>query len=128
MAGKKLLIVGSSESVSANLDKPPRPLGRYGAELWRSIASEYSFDDTPGREILYHACAALDRAEDCAAQIAIDGPVLRTKSGIREHPALRCELASRSFCVRTLARLGLDYEPVKAVGRPPSAYGSKGYE
>ena len=79
-----------------------------------------------GREILYHACAALDRAEDCAAQIAIDGPVLRTKSGIREHPALRCELASRSFCVRTLARLGLDYEPVKAVGCPPSSYGFKG--
>ena len=96
--------------------------------LWRSITSEYSFDDTPGREMLYHACAALDRAEDCAAQIAVDGPVLRTKSGIREHPALRCELASRSFCVRTLARLGLDYEPVKAVGRPPSAYGFKGYE
>ena len=128
MAGKKLKIVGNSEPLPANLNAPPRPLGRHGALLWRSITSEYSFDDTPGREMLYHACAALDRAEDCAAQIAVDGPVLRTKSGIREHPALRCELASRSFCVRTLARLGLDYEPVKAVGRPPSAYGFKGYE
>ena len=63
-----------------------------------------------------------------AAGLRIVRLVLRTKSGIREHPALRCELASRSFCVRTLARLGLDYEPVKAVGRPPSAYGFKGYE
>ena len=128
MAGKKLRIVGNSEPLPANPDAPPRPLGRHGALLWRFITSEYSFDDTPGREMLYHACAALDRAEDCAAQIAVDGPVLRTKSGIREHPALRCELASRSFCVRTLARLGLDYEPVKTVGRPPSSYGFKGCE
>ena len=70
-------------------DTPPRPLGRHGAGLWRAITSEYSFDDTPGREMLYHACAALDRAEDCAVQVAADGPVLRTKAGIKEHPALR---------------------------------------
>ena len=107
-------------------DTPPRPLGRHGAGLWRAITSEYSFDDTPGREMLYHACAALDRAEDCAAQVAADGPVLRTKAGIKEHPALRCELASRSFCVRTLARLGLDFEPLKAMGRTPSGTGYRG--
>ena len=129
MAGKKLRIVGSSELVSANLDKPPRPLGRHGAQLWRSITSEYSFDDTPGRELLYAVCAALDIAELCAAQVLVDGPVLRNKGGtVREHPALRAELAHRSFIVRTLARLGLDYEPVKAVGRPPSSYGFKGFE
>ena len=128
MAGKKTPKLALVDAITEVSDTPPRPLGGYGAELWRAITSEYSFDDTPGREMLYHACAALDRAEDCAAQIAVDGPVLRTKSGFREHPALRCELASRSFCVRTLARLGLDYEPVKAVGRPPSAYGFKGYE
>ena len=74
--------------------------------------------------MLAHACAALDTAEACAAQVAADGPVIRTKGGgIREHPSFRAELANRSFIVRTLARLGLDVEPVKAIGRPPM----KGY-
>ena len=83
--------------------------------------SEHSFDDTPGVRL-----RCLYRAEDCAVQVAADGPVLRTKAGIKEHPALRCELASRSFCVRTLARLGLDFEPLKAMGRPPSGIGYRG--
>ena len=70
--------------------------------------------------MLAHACAALDTAEMCAAQVAANGPVIRTKGGaIREHPALRPELANRSFIVRTLARLGLSDEPLKAIGRPP---------
>jgi hypothetical protein len=36
-------------------------------------------------------------------------------------PAIKTELEARSFVVRTLARLGLNFEPVKAsVGRPPN--------
>jgi hypothetical protein len=34
-------------------------------------------------------------------------------------PLLKAELANRAFAVRTLARLGLDLDPVKPVGRPP---------
>jgi hypothetical protein len=92
--------------------------------MWRSILAEYAIDEVAGLEMLCHACAALDTAEACAAQVAADGPVIRTKGGgIREHPALRPELASRSFIVRTLARLGLDAEPIKAIGRPPMKVG-----
>ena len=39
-------------------------------------------------------------------------------------PLLKHELAARAFVVRTLARLGLDLEPVRAgPGRPPGARG-----
>jgi hypothetical protein len=34
---------------------------------------------------------------------------------------LRAELANRAFVVRSLARLGLDVEPVRPMGRPPGA-------
>ena len=52
-----------------------------------------------------------------------DGEITRTKAVLREHPALKHELSNRSFVVRTLARLGLDVEAVKPVGRPPGAFG-----
>jgi hypothetical protein len=42
----------------------------------------------------------------------------RTKQGLKDHPALKHELANRSFVVRTLHRLGLDVEAIKPVGRP----------
>jgi hypothetical protein len=118
MPSKKpsLKVVGSP---AEPFDPPPRPLGEHGLSLWQSIIRDYRFDDAPGRETLYAVCAALDTAEACAAEVRADGPVIRTKAGIKEHPALRAELANRSFIVRTLARLGLDLEPIKAIGRPP---------
>jgi hypothetical protein len=126
MTGKKptkLRLVTDAEP----LEKPPRALGKHGLTLWRSIVAEFSFPDTPGKEMLYAACAALDVAEACAAEIKADGPVVRLKGGVvREHPALRAELAHRSFIVRTLARHGLDYEPVKAPGRPGAPIGWQG--
>lgn len=115
MAGKILKL-----ATSTTAPPPPRPLGRHGRALWDGITSECIFEDAAGRELLCAACQALDRAEDCAEQIAIDGPVIRKGGTIREHPALKHELASRAFLVRTLARLGLDSEPIRAVGRPPA--------
>jgi hypothetical protein len=38
----------------------------------------------------------------------------------KEHPLVKHELAARSFVVRTLARLGLDVDHAKPVGRPGS--------
>jgi hypothetical protein len=122
----KLAVVGTGAGPTGI--KPPRPLGEHGMRLWKSVVAEYNFSDTAGQELLHAACAALDRAQDCATQIAADGPVIRTKAGIREHPALRAELANRSFLVRTLVRLGLNDEPQKAVGRPPQPIGWKGFE
>ena len=101
---------------------PPRPLGNDGAGLWNAITSSYDISDEGGREILAQACAALDRAEALRAQIDSDGEILRTKTGLRDHPGLRHELACRAFITRSLARLGLDVEAIKPIGRPPGRY------
>lgn len=100
--------------------KPPRTLGQFGLALWQSIHAEYDLTDSAGTEMLLTACQALDRAEDCRAIIDHDGPIQKTKAGPREHALLKTELANRAFTVRTLQRLGLNYEPIRnTVGRPP---------
>lgn len=99
--------------------QPPRALGEHGLALWRTIMGEYDIADTGGREMLAQACAALDRAEECASYIARDGAVVHTKGGPKDHPGLKHELANRAFVCRTLQRLGLDVEPVRPMGRPP---------
>jgi hypothetical protein len=103
--------------------KPARTLGNHGTTLWRAIMSEYHIEDSGGIEMLTAACQQLDRAESLREQIDCDGDIIRTKAGLREHPGLKHELAARSFVVRTLARLGLDLEAVKPVGRPPARNG-----
>jgi hypothetical protein len=56
-----------------------------------------------------------------AEQIAADGEIVRGRTGPKAHPAINAKIAARSFVVRTLTRLGLNFEPVKAsVGRPPN--------
>ena len=106
--------------------QPSRKLGKHGTALWRSVMAEYQIIDSGGVEMLTAAAQQLDRAESLREQIDRDGEIIRTKAGLKEHPGLRHELAARAFVVRTLARLGLDVEVVKPVGRPPSPVGWKG--
>jgi hypothetical protein len=117
-SGSNLTVVGS-----AAVPKPPTPpgkLGATGASLWKDITSAYEFGDRASYEALYQACAAADRAETCRKQIDADGEVIRGKTGLRDHPLLKHEIAARAFVVRTLGRLGLDLEPVRSgPGRPP---------
>lgn len=98
---------------------PPRQLGEHGLAFWRAVQAEYAVADTGGVELLAQAAAALDRAEQCAAQIAVDGLTVQTNSGIKDHPLVKHELANRAFVTRAIARLGLDVEPLQRVGRPP---------
>jgi hypothetical protein len=99
---------------------PPRPLGKHGRSLWDRVMSTYNISDSGGIELLCLACQALDRAEMLSALIAAEGAVISVRGGtLKEHPALKAELANRSFVARTLARLGLDVEPLRAgAGRP----------
>src|SRR5262245_17010011 len=92
--------------------KSPRKLGRHGGQLWKTVMHEYQIDDAGGLEMLASACQALDRAERCREAIDDDGEMIRIKGGHREHPLLKHELASRSFVVRTLQRLGLNVEAI----------------
>ena len=103
---------------STDADAPPSTLGKAGAKLWHALMSEYDIHDAGGLEMLAQACGAADRVTEYSAAIDRDGCTVRGKSGVKEHPLLKHELAARAFVVRTLARLGLDLEPIKSVGRP----------
>ena len=105
---------------------PPATFDKTGATLWRSVVTEYDIRDSGGLEILRQACEAADRVQEFSRVIARDGPMLRTKQGPKDHPLLKHELAARAFVVRSLHRLGLDVEPVKAIGRPPGSFGWTG--
>jgi Phage terminase, small subunit len=100
--------------------EPPSTLGDPGKRLWTQVMAEYDVSDVAGRQMLLQCCQMTDRAEDLAAEIATDGAVIRTREGIKDHPALKHELAARAFVVRTLCRLGLNFEPLHVnMGRPP---------
>ena len=118
-SGPKLQVIAAAPASA--VPAPPCKLGAVGMSLWSDITASYEFGDRASYETLAQACAAADRAERCREQIDADGEMLRTKLGVRDHPLLKHEIAARSFVVRTLARLGLDLEPVRAgAGRPPS--------
>ena len=98
---------------------PPRSLGQHGRSLWDRIMSEYDVADSGGIEMLAQACAGADLAETLCAEIERDGAVIRQRGAVRAHPAIKDLVACRSFVVRTLIKLGLNFEPVRpAVGRP----------
>jgi hypothetical protein len=83
-------------------DGIPSTLREHGRSLWTSVMNEYSIDDIGGLSILRQVCSAADRAEELAAQIAVEGQTIKTKNGLREHPALKHEIANRSFVCRNL--------------------------
>src|SRR5262245_24727015 len=93
------------------LPGPPENLKRHGRALWAKIQDEYQIRDSGGLEMLAQACAAADRAEECAARIKADGLIVVSGSGTsHDHPLLKHELAARAFVVKTLRGLGLNVE------------------
>jgi hypothetical protein len=104
---------------AAAVPAPPKGIGPTGAALWQDILSEFTFDNRASLETLAQACRAADRAESCRIQIEADGVVIRTKTGLRDHPLIKHEIQARALYVRLLARLGCDLEPVRdRPGRP----------
>lgn len=90
------VVAGSAPTVT----EPPTTLGETGSNLWRSIQREYAIVDSGGLELLRQACAAADRAEECAAMIAEQGAVIHSKGGLRDHPLLKHETAARARVAR----------------------------
>ena len=118
--------MASQKLTAGPTSDPPMALGEAGTGLWRSIMAEYRIEDSGGLAMLEQACCAADRAKECADIISADGSMIGTKHGPKDHPLLRHELAARSFIVRTIARLGLDVEPVRSgPGRPPGTIARK---
>jgi hypothetical protein len=106
----------SSSSVS---HAPPPDLAQSGRDLWTKVTKEFAFDDVGSTTLLHIACQSLDRAESLRKRIDEDGEMISGPNGLRAHPLLKEELNNRTFLARTLARLGLDREPVQVLGRPP---------
>jgi len=118
-----LTLVDPRQITPVTLVAPPSNVGKAGRTLWQSVMNEYDIRDAGGQQMLQQICEAADRVHEFSAIIKRDGPVVRTKMGPRDHPLLKHEQAARSFIVRSLGRLGLDVEPLKAVGRPASGLG-----
>lgn len=117
----KLALVPSTKPTSTSA---PSTLGTSGSKLWRSIQDEYRIDDAGGIALLTQICLSIDRADECAAAIDRDGVMIRCQNGaMKDHPLLKLELASRSFAVKSLLRLGLDIVPPRnAPGRPSGTF------
>ena len=106
-------------NLTATLPKPPAKLGPAGATFWRSLMAEYIIEDGASLILLEQAAFAYERAERLRAEIDATGEIIRGRNGPREHPGLRAELAARAFVVKTLAKLGLHFEPTQpSSGRP----------
>jgi hypothetical protein len=115
-----LRIVADLDQPGPQGPQPSRPLGEHGAKLWARVLAEYDVSDAAGVEMLTQACLACDRAEALAAHVNEEGEIVPTPQGVKAHPAIREELSCRGFIVRTLQKLGLNFEPVRAgPGRPP---------
>jgi hypothetical protein len=105
--------------------QPKRKLGKHGTILWNDLLTEYEIEDRAGLELLTQACQALDRAERLAEAIEDEGEIVHTAKGdVRVHPGIKLELGCRSFVAKTLQKLGLNWEPVRSVGRPPAQFGA----
>jgi hypothetical protein len=120
MAKKPPTLTVIDPAAAPNPMDPPGTLGEAGRKLWLAIHRDFVVDDAGGLEMLAQIAAAVDRAAEYAAAIERDGgPTIRTKTGIRDHPLIRHEIAARSFVVRSLHNLGLDVvAPRSEVGRP----------
>src|SRR5262245_33433167 len=103
---------------------PPQPLGPAGRALWNAVMGEYGITDTGGTTMLMMGCLAYDRSERLRAQIDADGEIIKLRNGsIRAHPAIKDEINCRAQVMRAIEKLGLNYEAIKPVGRPPPNYG-----
>jgi P27 family predicted phage terminase small subunit len=105
---------------------PPHALGKYGRSLWDRMTREYNVSDGAGIEMLYQACAAAQIAEMLHEEIERDGPMLRVRGVLKAHPAIKDMSAARAFVVRTLTKLGFNYETLRdGPGRPGAGFGWK---
>jgi hypothetical protein len=78
---------------------PPGGLCEHGAALWRDVTRLYAFDDPGSVETLRQACAAVDRAERCAAAVDQHGVMIHVGKTLRANPLLRDELGFRALAV-----------------------------
>lgn len=95
-----------SQATSAGPDQPPPDLGSAGRSLWAEMSRVCPLGDPAASDALAQACRSLDRAKRYRARIAVEGPIIRTPSGLRSNPLLFREISALAFCIHTLTHLG----------------------
>jgi hypothetical protein len=102
---------------------PPASLGEAGRKLWQDLHRDFVLEDSGAHTMLLEICSAMDNLAEYDREIGRDGVTIRAKGSVREHPLLKHRLATQSFVVRSLHRLGLDIEPARhEIGRPAGPY------
>ena len=103
------------------LPKPPVGLSKRSAKLWRQVLVE--FELSPAElELLRNALVALDRADEAAAIVAVEGMVVPDRYGSpKPHPAADIETRNRTIFARFVAQLGVkaSVESVRRHGGKP---------
>ena len=117
--------------------RPPKHLSKEAKRLFRFLRDEYSQDGDEDNVVwklrLDTAGEAYDRYQNIRKTIDKEGlcapgkqrstqPTLLKmdeKAGrLRPHPLLAAEAAARASFLNCLRSLGIDYEPLKEIGRP----------
>ena len=103
------------------LPKAPTGLSKRSAKLWRAVLAE--FELSPAElELRRSALVALDRADEAADIIAVEGVVTVDRYGSpKAHPAADVESRNRALYGRFLAQLGVKatVESVRMHGAKP---------
>ena len=103
--------------------KTPESLSAPGERMFRSIAEEYSIDDSVGLKLLQSACEAFELIQLCQAQLKIDGLMIGSDDKRKVHPLLASIRDARSAMLQNLKALNCDLEPLKDIGRPKGGRG-----
>ena len=99
--------------------RAPPGLGKAGRHLWGTIQREYDITDSGGVAFLVSACRSEDDICRLRTQVARDGDTVIGRYGQREaHPLLAAIRGLEQVKRQSLAKLNLDIEPLKDVGRP----------
>ena len=86
---------------------PPRPLGKAGRRLWRSVHESYELESHE-RELLLEACTVLDTIDQLQAVVDRDGPTtLGSAQQVVAHPCLLECRQQRIAFARLVGQLGL---------------------
>jgi hypothetical protein len=99
--------------------EPPGYLDAVERLLWERLISEFAIDDSGGLVLLEQLCRSLQLVRRCREEIATAGLMPDGKA----HPLLAPLRDAEKQASTALRQLGLNSEPVRPVGRPPSPIG-----
>jgi P27 family predicted phage terminase small subunit len=103
--------------------KIPKGLSQEARQWWRKVMSQYDMDSA-GIMLLTQALETLCRLREIQAQIEKEGLVVVNAQGqSKANPLLKAENDCKTCLLRYWKSLGLDFNPIGSVGRPPTLRG-----